>query len=67
MAAKNSRTRAQGRTRSDRRLVPVLRRIAQRADELWTAGGRVHGTDLECWLQAEREVFRHEALRSGIL
>jgi Protein of unknown function (DUF2934) len=46
----------------DALLTSVLRRIARRADELWRAGGRVHGTDLECWLQAEREVFRHEVL-----
>jgi hypothetical protein len=39
------------------RLVPVLHRIARRADEISNQEGRVHGGDLECWLQAEREIL----------
>jgi hypothetical protein len=34
--------------------------IARRAYELYEAGGRVHGHDLDDWLQAERD------LRGGV-
>jgi hypothetical protein len=45
------------------RLVPVLQRIARRADELFGQGGRNRGSDLEYWLQAEREVFEQKDMR----
>ena len=42
---------------------PVLHEIARRADQLWVERGSIRGTDLEVWLQAEREVF---AARGGV-
>lgn len=35
----------------------VQEQIERRARELWCAGGRRHGTALNDWLQAEREVL----------
>ena len=35
--------------------------IAQRAYEIFVAGGRAHGYDLEDWLQAEQELRRTAA------
>ena len=36
--------------------VSLEEQIAQRAHELWQQRGREHGSDLNDWLQAEREV-----------
>ena len=38
-------------------LFELERRIAQRADELSRTGRKNHEYALECWLQAEREVW----------
>jgi hypothetical protein len=33
--------------------------VAHRADELWRREGNGRGSDVEFWLQAEREVIEH--------
>ena len=38
-------------------LLQVQTLIARRADELSSQPDRRRGHDLECWLQAEREIF----------
>lgn len=38
-------------------LVYLQTLVARRADELWNRHGRQSGHDLECWLQAENEIF----------
>ena len=38
-------------------LVYLQTLVARRADELWNAYGRQPGHDLECWLQAENDIF----------
>jgi len=35
----------------------LLVQIEKRAFELWEAGGRRHGNDLEHWFQAQRELL----------
>jgi len=43
--------------------IAVLRRIARRADALRRNGGSGHQRgDLECWLQAEREIFESDGV-----
>jgi hypothetical protein len=41
----------------DDRLLQLELRVAQRADKLAEASGRIRGKDLEHWLQAEQEVL----------
>ena len=40
---------------------PIQEKIARRAYEIFIARGKKPGSDLEDWLQAEREVTRSEA------
>jgi hypothetical protein len=37
-----------------------IRRIRHRAYELWEREGRVHGRDVEHWLEAERQLAEEE-------
>ena len=39
-----------------RRSVPTSEEIRQRAFEIYIERGRVHGSDLDDWMQAEREL-----------
>ena len=40
--------------------------IAQRAHDLWHQRGRAHGSDMDDWLQAEREINeRHQKRMQG--
>lgn len=39
------------------RVRPTREQIAQRAYELFEAGGRRHGSDRQDWLRAERELM----------
>jgi Protein of unknown function (DUF2934) len=39
-----------------RRIVPTSEEIRQRAFEIYIERGRIHGCDLDDWLQAEREL-----------
>jgi len=41
----------------------VLRRVARRADEISRQARGGQGSDLEHWLQAEREVFEQQDIR----
>jgi hypothetical protein len=43
----------------------VSEKIKQRAHELWEAGGRPEGRELEFWLQAERELSEASAAAPG--
>jgi hypothetical protein len=39
-----------------RRWVPTSEEIRQRAFEIYIERGRIHGSDLDDWMQAEREL-----------
>jgi hypothetical protein len=39
-----------------RRTVPTSEEIRQRAFEIYIERGRIHGSDLDDWMQAEREL-----------
>ena len=39
-----------------RRRVPTSEEIRQRAFEIYIERGRIHGSDLDDWMQAEREL-----------
>ena len=39
-----------------RRRVPTSKEIRQRAFEIYIERGRIHGCDLDDWMQAEREL-----------
>ncbi len=39
-----------------RRRVPTSKAIRQRAFEIYIERGRIHGSDLDDWMQAEREL-----------
>jgi Protein of unknown function (DUF2934) len=39
-----------------RRTVPTSEQIRQRAFEIYIERGRIHGSDLDDWMQAEREL-----------
>jgi hypothetical protein len=44
-----------------RRTVPTSEEIRQRAFEIYIERGRIHGSDLDDWMQAEREL--HEKIQ----
>ena len=41
--------------------LPLKLRIEKRAYEIWEKGGRVHGQDVQNWVQAKNEFIRDEA------
>ncbi len=50
-------------TRASQPAAPTLDEIAERAYEIFVAGGGQHGHDVENWLEAESELLNERAMR----
>ena len=46
---------------------PTEEEISQYAYHLWESDGRVHGRDLDYWLQAKAHLTAHREYEAGIL
>ena len=54
---KSKRAKSEANAQATAPEIEIEERIRQRAYELWELGGRVHGCDMEHWLQAKVEIL----------